>query len=779
MKIKNPILFILLIFSIILLPRHISAQVSAEIVEIEETYSTREVAPPAPTKYDSRNNLSKTKSGLEDSLAQREKEISKLYNTIASLNEDIAYLKDSLPKKIQDVKKPLENEIERLSAELVSVNNDYRERIRELEQKASADLSNKEQELQSQVVSLKQRYEVQLSQQKHDYEERLTSQQQRLQKEISSLGDEVLDEKKKNRSQLSDIKSQLKEKDALVRNLEKEKSRLEIESKRKDKQIADLEKTISNLNQDMVNLKDSIPGKIAAVRSPLDEKIERLSSESIALRKDSGSQVSALSIQLKEKDSKIKSFDKERADLENKLKKVNKSLSDSEDAIFRIRKDFQVVKSKVDKKIKAAKAPLEQTIDNLSVHLISLKDASQADLIELEKRWQERFEVKQKNFYSDLASQLEVAQNRFNLKEDRLLERIDILEEELEELRKSSDREIRLLNDKFMEEQSQKVSFKEQSTDLAKRLEQREREIVYLDKNIASLGEELGFIRSSLSDKSEGIKKEYEKKISQQKKDLEQKLFQEQKQAKEQIADLNKQASQLKGTVDNQEDKVQVQLREKESIISTLNKDKSKLSSELKEKDKELTDLKIAMAKQKEDFSKGDQVGDLIQLTSSLREKDARIQELKKENEDFKNYLNQRDDELASLKSQISSLKADTGYSAAAPSELSNQLTSDEKMWHNEKKEFEEYYLIVRDQIFDRLKKVDFSEYKGKIDTIKVEFELYSSGMLKSTPKFYGTSDRKLKSILNRSFKQALPFPKFPQSLDKSSKRFIISISFE
>jgi len=743
MKIKSPILFILLIFSIILLPRHISAQVNGEIVKIEEIDSTKEAVPPAPAKYDSRNNLSKTKSGLEDSLAQREKEI------------------------------------ERLRAELVSVNNDYRERIRELEQKANADLSNKEQELQSQVVSLKQRYEAQLSQQKHDYEEKLTSQQQRLQKEISNLGDEVRDEKGKNRNQLSDIKSQLKEKDTLVRNLEKEKSKLENESKRKDKQIADLKKTIADLNQDMASLKDSIPDKIAAVRSPLDEKIERLSSESIALRKDSGSQVSAFNIQLKEKDSTIKSFDKEKADLENKLKKVNKSLSDSEDAIFRIRKDFQVVKSKVDKKIKAAKAPLEQTIDNLNVHLVSLKDASQADLIELEKRWQERFKVKQKNFDSDLASQLEVAQNRFNLKEDRFLERIDTLEEELEELRKSSGRKIRLSNDKFMEEQSQKVSFKEQSTDLTKRLEQRERELVYLEKNIASLEEELGFIRSSQSDKSEGIKKEYEKKISQQKKDLEQKLFQEQKQAKKQIADLNKQVSQLKGTVDNQADKVQVQLREKESIIGTLNKDKSKLSNELKEKDKELTDLKIAMAKQKEDFSKEDRSGDLIQLTSSLREKDARIQELKKENEAFKNYLNQRDDELASLESQISSLKADTEYSAAASSELSNQLTSNQKVWHNEEKELEDYYLIVRDQIFDRLKKVDFSKHKGKVGTIKVEFELYSSGMLKSTPKFYGTSDRKLKSTLNRSFKQALPFPKFPQSFDKSSKRFIISISFE
>ncbi|MFC1646414.1 hypothetical protein ACFL2Y_04480 [Candidatus Omnitrophota bacterium] len=313
--------------------------------------------------------------------------------------------------------------------------------------------------------------------------------------------------------------------------------------------------------------------------------------------------------------------------------------------------------------------------------------------------------------------------------------------------------------------------------------------MVYLNKSLASLEEETSIIKNAENDQL----KEYEQKLYRQEQEAKETLSKQEEQSREEIVALNKQIAQLKENIEGQAGKLKLEIKEKESTVNFLKKEKTRLSGDLGQRDKENSQLQVTVAKLKEDISTKDELWqkkldsaiektgrheELIKLTNDLKAKDSRINLLEKENDTFKNYLNQRDDELAELKETVSKLKEELTR-AAAPVNVDDKPSSQKKMWYSEKEEFEQYYYVIREKIFDKLKKVDFSEYRGKVSSVRVEFELYPSGILKSDPKFYGTRDRELKSVLYRSFQQALPFPAFPKSLNKSSQRFIIAISFE
>ena len=80
--------------------------------------------------------------------------------------------------------------------------------------------------------------------------------------------------------------------------------------------------------------------------------------------------------------------------------------------------------------------------------------------------------------------------------------------------------------------------------------------------------------------------------------------------------------------------------------------------------------------------------------------------------------------------------------------------------------------------ILNRLEEFDFSVYKGRVDSVKIKFELLSNGFLKSKLKFYGTNDLVLQRRLQQCFQRALPFPEFPSDYKKESQIFTVVISF-
>lgn len=822
-------------------------------------------------------NLTREKLDLANTLGKRDNEIASLEDSLSKVKDELYVTKASIPDTVKVEKKPLEEKIDKLTAELTSLDRssedkieilnaeldsakkDYQEKIAALEKRAKDDITSEAKYWQDRLDTAKNNSDQELKQQKEYYEAEFAYEQTKSQDKIDSLGREITQLRRESNEELTAIKAKIKEKESEISSLSQDKADLQLKLTQKEREAADSKVKVLTLNEDISILKNSIPEKIKSVEEPLKKEIEKLKSDLVYANEDfqekmrvlqeqtkvdaqvrykeweaknealkqeyedkltkqeeqylsqvdslsnqlkqlkntTSAEISELKDQIKKEQTAISDLNKEKSKLEKGLEKANKSITDSEDLAYRTRKDFQDLKSKFNQKVKTAKEPLEETIETLNSQLVSLKKKSEDDLMQLEKRWQDLLDAKQVEFDSELAEQLDMAKVKISENENRLLEKIGDLEEEFDQAKASYLKEIDALNARIREEQADKVAFKERSAELTDKLSQKEREISYLDKNIASLEEELALLKQSSSESLDTLQKEYEAKLIQQKQEADENLAFSQKRDKEKISTLERQIVQLEGATSSKTDKLELQIRENEAVISSLNKDKAKLIEDFRERDNEISGFKVQIAELKEDMAKSSQEWqkklsiaiskesddkELIQLTSTINEKDHRISSLTKENDALKNYLNQRDDELDGLKDTVASLRqelAQTGISGSQVSTYDNKFTSEQKAWYNENEDFERYYLTIREKIFDKLKKVDFSAYKGKVSYVKVEFELYPSGILKDSPRFYGTRDNRLKSLLNKCFQQALPFPEFPKSLNKSSQRFIIAISFE
>ncbi len=109
----------------------------------------------------------------------------------------------------------------------------------------------------------------------------------------------------------------------------------------------------------------------------------------------------------------------------------------------------------------------------------------------------------------------------------------------------------------------------------------------------------------------------------------------------------------------------------------------------------------------------------------------------------------------------------------------SQMIAAQDKIWYDNPRSTDEYYAVVREAILRKFQKFDFSDYEGKEGVVKIDFELMANGSPKSSPEFLGTQDEKLKDLLNKCFKDAMPFPPFPKGINKKSQRFSLAVSFK
>jgi hypothetical protein len=109
----------------------------------------------------------------------------------------------------------------------------------------------------------------------------------------------------------------------------------------------------------------------------------------------------------------------------------------------------------------------------------------------------------------------------------------------------------------------------------------------------------------------------------------------------------------------------------------------------------------------------------------------------------------------------------------------SSFVSAQDPWYDDEAASREEYYAKIREAILDKFREFDFSDYEGKEEVVKIDFELLANGLPKNGPEFLGTQDQKLKDLLTKCFEDALPFPPFPENLGKESQRFSLGISFK
>ncbi|MFC1708967.1 hypothetical protein ACFL2J_02760 [Candidatus Omnitrophota bacterium] len=711
----------------------------SEILIEEAPIVTQEVVVPKAKKHESRSTAATS--------AYLDKQFRRTEVLLNRLDKEKAKLETRLEQK--------EIEIVGLKQEIKSFKTSYQDKVN--------DLSSKLRDSESSFNLLERQHIADLKRLEKEYEVVIT----------------------RNKGTGEKLAADLRKLEVMFANVSKDKIEFGSElSTTKDelgnvaRTAAQLEKTLASKDSSLLNSQD----EVYRLREEILDKEQSWQGREDDLKRE---YLGVLSEQKKESQKKLKF---EKGELQKQIESLNVQLDQFPD------------------KIKTERRLLEETIVTLNTQLTSLRKSSKDDLEQLEKRWQYLLEVKKKEFDARLATQKAGLEKKLIDREDELIGKINELEAIIKDLNAASSKGLDSLSAKLGDEKAQKVAFKERSAELTDRLGQREREITRLEKNISSLQDRLALARDSLKDKADVVKKKYEQKLNQQKQETKALLVKQREADEKKKEDLEGQIVKLKSSADSRVDKLRVGMREKDAVIISLKNEKVKLLANFRDRDRQISDLKDSIAKAKEELAASNKEwqnrldivtqkeglsSDLSQLTNALREKDASISSLKSENETLKKYLNRRDDDLDDLKYTVAGLKRDLGVEGASasgsfkPSLSSSEadygkgITSESKLWYNEKEEFEQYYYTIREQIFDKLRNVDFSAYKGKISYVKVEFELYPSGLLKDAPRFYGTRDKKLKNILSRSFQQALPFPKFPESLNKSSQRFIIAVSFE
>ena len=89
---------------------------------------------------------------------------------------------------------------------------------------------------------------------------------------------------------------------------------------------------------------------------------------------------------------------------------------------------------------------------------------------------------------------------------------------------------------------------------------------------------------------------------------------------------------------------------------------------------------------------------------------------------------------------------------------------------------YEEYYLMIRDKIYDMIRQENDLDIKGEV---KVQFTLNRDGFITRGPIVLNKPDLALVRSAVKCVKKIVPFPRFPSSLDKEEAEFYIVVRYE
>ncbi|NQV04770.1 MAG: energy transducer TonB [Candidatus Omnitrophica bacterium] len=105
-----------------------------------------------------------------------------------------------------------------------------------------------------------------------------------------------------------------------------------------------------------------------------------------------------------------------------------------------------------------------------------------------------------------------------------------------------------------------------------------------------------------------------------------------------------------------------------------------------------------------------------------------------------------------------------------------DKVSTRDKRSISEKTSYEEYYLIVREEISNIAKGQDVS---GAVGNVELQFTLDNEGFLARSPVVLNKPDLALVRAAVSCVKKAVPFPPFPKSLRKVEAEFRVTVKYE
>jgi hypothetical protein len=384
----------------------------------------------------------------------------------------------------------------------------------------------------------------------------------------------------------------------------------------------------------------------------------------------------------------------------------------------------------------ATREKLETTVHDLTKQIEMLRGRSELSVALKDEELAAELALAEGKYQSELSALKE----RNNAKIGELMEKVQYQQELIDTLeREKSDSAY---NAERIEQELAKYQF--EVGDLKKEtkmMELSQSEKLKLAKQSAqSIVEELKMQLSVAKQKAMqeqmDLEERWRNQLSQKDMEYLEKLKLQRQQMESEVLGLKNKLSLTADSRDEEIKEMQVELEDNQNLIQLLSQEKHGLTADLEEKSKEIVLLNEEIIRLKEDMDTYREMASVAPL-SDLSGRD----------------LEKKYDE--------------------------QKLASKNDLWYDEVDDSREYFAVVRKAILSKFLEFDFSDYADKVDVVKIDFELLANGTPKGAPKFLGTEDEELKSLLNRCFKDALPFPPFPENLKKASQRFALSISFK
>lgn len=415
------------------------------------------------------NDLSTKNSDLSSRLNNSERELTDFKKEAAGLKKELEVVTGGQAEKIRLAKLSLEDRIEALNNELISLTKGYQEKLTSQERELRQALTLEQTQLNAQLEETTRQYETKLTAQNKTWEDNLNDHQAKLYEEAARLKTQYDDLKSQTDRKMLTMVAQLDEKQASIEALSKEKTVLTAKLDRTNAELIQLNQQLGGLREELKNTTAKQAEKIQSVKAPLEEKIQNLHSTVETLKKEHEMKTASLS-----KES-LQAKDKLAADLNEIKKQQEKELAARQGREDILRKE----KNDLSFSLEQARKQLAKVQEELAVVKASAHDTSRRDLLENDQQWEAKLE-KVKEQYE---TKMQVQQQRW---EEQLLNSKDDLQNEIAHL---TDEFTRLKDDKDSQLFAMQVDYEDK---LAGLKEDSQEVIERLQKELSRIKNETG-----------------------------------------------------------------------------------------------------------------------------------------------------------------------------------------------------------------------------------------------------------------------------------------------
>ena len=416
------------------------------------------------------NDLNTKNSDLSSRLNNSEKELTDLKKETAGLKKELEVMTGGQAEKIRLAKLPLEERIEALNKDLISLTKGYQEKLTSQERELRQSLTLEQTQLKTQLEETTRQYETKLAAQNKAWENKLNDHQAKLYEEAARLKTQYDDLKSQTDRKMLTMVAQLDEKQASAEALSKEKTVLTAKLDRANAELIQLNQQLGGLREELKNTTAKQAEKIQSTRAPLEEKVQNLNNAVETLKKEH----EIKTISLSKESSQAK--DKLAADLSEIKKQQEKELAARQGREDILRKEKNDLSLSLDQ----ARKQLAKVKEELAVVKASVQDTSRREILENDRQWEAKLEKVKEQYETKMQAQ----QRRW---EEQLLNSKDELQNEIAHL---TDEFTRLKDDKDSQLFAMQVDYEDK---LAGLKEDSQEVIERLQKELSRTKNETGF----------------------------------------------------------------------------------------------------------------------------------------------------------------------------------------------------------------------------------------------------------------------------------------------